>query len=110
MRPIELLGRDAVAIALESPFERFSSHCGVDGLARITKDGSAEILAVASKETGKGNFQKFVAECKKCFRRIVVIDIFNQDLKDALVRYGFEDVAWRNDCNEEYEAMQWSLP
>jgi len=79
---------DPVGVVLGTGYMRFESACGIDGLAKVTGD-RLDILAVAARTTGKGQFRKFITLAKQEFKTVCVWEDWNPILGPALARYGF---------------------
>jgi hypothetical protein len=78
----------------------------VQGLAR--EDGDrVEILAIYSKEQGRGYFRDFIARCKGEFREVRVLTIMEPQVAKALKRYGFRKFQRREPDGERVAGMVW---
>lgn len=80
---------DPYGVILGTGYMRFTTDIGIDGLAKINGD-RLDVLAVHAETPGKGQFRKFIEECKNNFREICVWEDFNPIVGVALKRYGFE--------------------
>lgn len=67
-----------------------------------------EILAVISKDEGKGHFREFVSECKKHYASIRFWALMNPDLEKALTRYGFYGGNDIDDFGDVVDVMDWT--
>lgn len=66
---------------------RFES-ASVSGLAKA-EGTPLIILAVVADKPGTGQFRKFIKQAKTDFETIRFLVVANEELRDALVRYGF---------------------
>ena len=94
MKEMPILGQmqaDPVSDILGTGYSRFSAACGIDGLAKT--DGIVlDILAVESRNPGRGQFRNFIAVAKLAYAEIRVWECWNPLLAQALERYGFQPV------------------
>lgn len=81
---------DPIGEALNTGFMRFE-NAAVRGLAKWT-DARLDLLAIVSMEPGRGNVREFIRQAKRYWPEIVVFEVFNPALKDALARYGFAPI------------------
>lgn len=97
-------------ILLKSPFDNFESSCGIYGLARLSlKETRLDILAVVADAPGTGQFREFIRLAKLRFLTIGVWDIWGDNLKHTLARYGFTDSILDLD-DEKTHGMLWTKP
>lgn len=78
----------ALSIVMDSGYHDFTSSVGISGLAKI-EDKTLSLLAVVSTEPRTGQFRKFIAQAKRKFHRIEIIEVWNAELREILKRYGF---------------------
>lgn len=76
--------------ALDAGFSTFETPT-IDGLARVTET-RIDFLAVVARNPGKGDFHRFIEDCKQSYDTIAVWEIFNANLKVMLARWGFREV------------------
>jgi hypothetical protein len=79
---------DPVGEALGTGFGRFVSPLGVDGLVKV-RSPRLDILFVGTSQPGTGQFRRFIAQAKTEFDIICIWEIWNDQLKTVLPRYGF---------------------
>lgn len=91
---------------LGTGFQRFKSHCGVNGLAKEIGQMRLEVLAVESTKPGTGQLRKFVELTKKNYKGVIFWEVWNEDLSKALVRYGFRPVE-KTDEFETISGLGW---
>lgn len=100
---------DPIGEILRTGFWRFTSHAGIDGLARETGN-LLEILAVATDNPGNGQFRQFIADCKRHYRVVTIWKIWNPFLEAVLWRYEFNPVSAREADGEIISGMTWFNP
>jgi hypothetical protein len=83
------IGPDPASEALGTDFDRFETTLGIVGLCRIRGD-QIDLLAILSKDPGKGNFRTFIERLKKLHGVIGVWEIMEPGMNDTLKRYGFK--------------------
>lgn len=83
---------------MDSGYHDFTSSAGISGLAKI-EDKTLSLLAVVATEPRTGQFRKFIAQAKRKFRRIEIVEVWNADLRGILERYGF--------TSEDGESFHW---
>lgn len=79
-------------------FQRFRvGTC--EGLWRSTND-SYDILAITNNEMGNGHFtdvlEWFNFSCKRDKRVLRILEVWNKDLKNHLLKKGFKDIGNEN--------------
>lgn len=75
------------------------------GLVRVT-EGRLDILGVAAIEPGRGDFSRFLADCKAAYKTIGVWEILNPDLRAILAAKGFRAAVEVID-GDESAGMRW---
>lgn len=99
---------DPVGYVLNTGYYRFESPLGLDGLARIDGD-HLELLAVVTRTRREGSFRAFIAMAKEHFPAVSVWNIWNDIVRDALVRYGFKPASYVEWDGEHVEGLQWKI-
>jgi len=105
MKILGTLTLDLASEILGTGFKRFSSPTGIDGLAKEV-EGGVEILAVDASIRGMGFFRNFIKHCKEEYDTIILWEVWNPDLAEALVRYGFQRVD-RDIRGENVSGYEW---
>lgn len=100
---------DLVGAILGTGIDQFASPFGINGLGKLSGDKlrTLELLAVSADKPGTGQFRAFMLYCKATFETIYVWEIWNDDLRNALVRYGFSDCSRTEPDGEELTGMKW---
>jgi len=92
-----------VGVLLGTGYVGFTSPFGVEGLARV--DGATlHFLALVATKPRTGQLTRFMREAQHVAAEIYVWAIWNDDLRAALTRWGFEPAP---DTAEETEGMRW---
>ncbi len=76
------------------------------GLVRITGD-KVEILAVQSKEDGKGYFRSLIERLKSEYRVVEILVVLEPRLDAVLRRYGFKRFSRRERDGEKVRGWRW---
>lgn len=74
---------------LGTGYAEFESSTGLNGLAKI-EGRKLSLLAVVATEKRTGQFRKFIAQAKRKFDTIEIVEVWNINLRRVLLRYGFE--------------------
>lgn len=72
----------------ESGYSAFQSSTGLNGLAKI-ENGTLSLLAVNATKERTGQFRQFIRQAKWKYKEIEVVEVWNEELRSALLRYGF---------------------
>lgn len=96
---------DPIGVLLKTGFQRFSAPCGVDGLCCVSVN-RLEILAVHARQPGRGAFRELLGKAKRHFKVIVIFEVWNERLKEFLLREGFQSETIQRD-GEIVEAYRW---
>lgn len=86
-------------------FEAFTSHVGIDGLARIN-GACLEVLAVVS--AAPGSFRRFISLAKLEFEQVIVWEVWNPILANALLRYDFRPYTRTESDGDVLKGLAWS--
>ena len=89
MAVLGLVTVDPIAAILGTPYQRFSSPFGIDGLA-WSVPSRLDLLAVSATIPRTGQFRRFIRGAQAEYETICVWEVWNHDLAEALVRYGFQ--------------------
>jgi hypothetical protein len=88
----------------------FTSHYGIDGLAKLEGDGII-FIGLFARDPGTGQLRAFIKQAKNCFPVIWVTAFFNDDLPTVLLRYGFKPCKIQSETLDgkpcEQAAMVW---
>lgn len=97
---------DPMGELLGTGYQRFQAHCGINGLAKDDAE-HLEVLAVDANKPGTGQFRKFIELAKKNYRCVTIWEVWNDDLRNALSRYGFEPCQKTMPWGEQVTGMIW---
>lgn len=97
---------DLAGQILGTGYNRFVSHCGIDGLAKENGD-RLNLLAVGSSNPGTGQFRNFIAECKRFYKTICIWECWNPILPPILERYGFKSETEIQGDGEVLDGYRW---
>lgn len=89
---LTLLGKKShqvFGVYIGKEYYNFESPTGLCGLCKCTKE-RIDLVAVYASQKGQGQCRDFIAQAKKNWKEIRVLEIWNYDLADALNRYGFK--------------------
>jgi hypothetical protein len=100
---------DPIGVMLDTRMERFTSPCGLEGLARATGD-RLDVLAVRNPTGIPGRFRAFIAAAKLEYRTICVLSIENPAIHAALLRYGFTPDVEIDQFGDTQELLRWDKP
>lgn len=98
---------DPIGEILGTGYQQFSSHLGIDGLAKEPEPGVLHLLAVVSRNQGAGQLREFIAALKPVYRTICVWHIENPALYDALVRYKFTPEVDVDQFGDALKGLRW---
>lgn len=101
---------DPIGQMLGTRMNKFESACGVDGLMRENGHGQLELLAVAARNPGRGDFRNFITLLKYDYATICVWFIDNQFLGEALKRYGFKPEVIVDEHGDKMDGLRWDKP
>ena len=92
----------------DSPFMRFVSPLGVNGLVQV-RSPRLDILAVIASQPGTGQFRAFIAQAKTEFDTICIWECWNPLLPEILPRYGFQPATDFID-HQQLTGFRWDKP
>jgi hypothetical protein len=98
---------DYLSAILKTRFDRFESHCGIQGLMRLTTDPGIELLAIHAKKIRTGQFRTFIQQLKQEYRFICIWHIDNPWLENVLARYGFLRERIVDEFGDPLTGMRW---
>ena len=101
-----VIAPDPIGKQLGTGYERFSSSCGIDGLAKVN-GYRLDVLAVINPTGRPGRFRLFITLCKVEFDTICIWNITNPIVAGALTRYGFTAEVEITNLGEAIEGMRW---
>jgi hypothetical protein len=109
MNPIlGTISLDPTAEVLGTGMVQFKSAMGIDGLCCESHDGTElNLLAVFARQVGTGQFRRFIDQCKRNYSTVRVLEVWNDDLRKVLLRYGFTETKWTDVFGEKLDAMVW---
>ncbi len=105
MSALGQLSPDPWGQILKSPFIRFLSPGGLDGLIKVSGT-HLDILAVHTFTPGHGQFRTFINDCKREFETIRLLEVWNSRLARKLKKYGFEPFIATED-GEQLSGYRW---
>jgi hypothetical protein len=85
---------------------RFASPFGIKGAARESAN-RVDLLAVVSDEEGTGHFRAFIRHCQANYDTICVWEVWNDTLRAALRRYGFQPALESDQFDELFRGWRW---
>ena len=89
----------AISEYLDTGYSEFISTAGINGLAKFEGD-TISLLAVNATKQRTGQFRKFINQAKRIFKQIEITEVWNPELQNALIRYGFskdsDTFRWNN--------------
>ena len=86
---------DPMVKMLGPGYMSFASPFGIKGAARESAN-RVDLLALASDGEGTGHFRAFIRHCQATYDTVCVWEVWNNALRAALRRYGFQP-AWDAD-------------
>ena len=99
---------DPTGEALGTGMIQFHSAVGIDGLCCESPDGAElNLLAVFARQVGTGQFRTFIDQCKRNYSIVRVLEVWNDDLRKVLIRYGFAETRWTDVFGETLDSMEW---
>ncbi len=102
---------DPIGDMLGTGYQRFSSPCGICGLAKEQNEGARlDLLAVDATKQGTGQFRAFIHACKEAYQTICVWEISIVFLEAALMRYGFKWIREVCSTGEVLTGRRWDRP
>jgi hypothetical protein len=98
---------DKWSILLGTGYRNFSSRTGIEGLGRVQGD-TLDLLAVATRTPGRGQFRDFMRLAKAEFAAIELWAVGNAQLAQALRRYGFTPCRRVEPWGERVAGFRWT--
>lgn len=100
---------DCISELLGTGYLRFQAAGVVEGLMQES-GGMLDILAIRSNQPREGNVRRFIEAAKERYVHIRMIEVWNDEFKAALARYGFTPTTLFMEDGEECSAMVWDQP
>jgi hypothetical protein len=86
---IGVLHADPVGTFLRSPFKLFQTKW-IEGLAIVPNPRHIEILAVMSRQRGRGHASRFLSKVMRHYDRVTIRFVTNRRLAAMLTRHKFD--------------------
>lgn len=102
MKP-KIIGPNRIALQLGTGFQDFTWNDVVEGMLKEEDDGvTCTLLAAVSLEPGRGNMKLFIADLKKEYRRVNILDVMSPKMEYILIRQGFTPFQYHDTKHNEF--------